>query len=164
MARSYPSRTGGFVYFFQAGPGGAIKIGASERPSVRFAEIQTSMPFDLIPMLLLRGSENEQALHERFRYLRIRGEWYRAHDDLLLFIIEAIRKSDARQRIAGQVVRIADMPALPKRSHELDPLSDEDAKVIDRGFQAAVDLLERFPDKWERTAKERPPMQRFRRR
>lgn len=73
---------GPHVYFIQAGD--AVKIGFSETVTKRFAGIQSNHPAELELLGTVPASaDTERAYHERFAHLRIRGEWYRADQELL---------------------------------------------------------------------------------
>lgn len=73
------------VYFARAGD--AIKIGVSIDVRARVRGLSTSSP---VPIELLAampgGVDEERALHRRFAYLRMNGEWFRAESELLDFI------------------------------------------------------------------------------
>lgn len=73
----------GHVYFIVAPKSGAIKIGFSNDPSGRFADLSTGSP----EALVFYGSipetrDYEQGLHRKFKHLRIKGEWFQACDEL----------------------------------------------------------------------------------
>jgi len=73
----------GFVYFVQAGIDGPIKIGWAIDPLDRVRELQVGNHEQL--QLLMTVADNgtlEMTLHERFRDLHIRGEWFRPEGDL----------------------------------------------------------------------------------
>ncbi len=78
------------VYFAQSVEGGPIKIGRSNIPSLRLAEIQHGSPTRLI-LLATRpgGHELETALHRRFSAARLVGEWFTPTPALLAIIEEA---------------------------------------------------------------------------
>lgn len=65
----------GYVYFVT--DGNAVKIGFSEIPSQRIADLQSSCPAKLERLALIKGSiRDEQALHRKFHALRLHGEWF----------------------------------------------------------------------------------------
>jgi len=71
-------RTGGFVYFIQAGEGGPIKIGWAVDPRARLNELQVGCPEPLRLLMTLAGDGGLEAqLHRRFARIRPRGEWFR---------------------------------------------------------------------------------------
>jgi len=68
----------GFVYFIQGQCGGAIKIGFSKKPEMRLKELQTGYPDTLTILLMIPGSESDEAaFHKMFEEFRLKGEWFR---------------------------------------------------------------------------------------
>lgn len=60
-----------------------VKIGYSQRPDRRVRSLQTSSPHRLELIRTEDGdTERERQLHERFRSLRVSGEWFRLDGDL----------------------------------------------------------------------------------
>lgn len=78
----------GYVYFIRSEKTHAIKIGyTAGRIENRLNALQTAHPYKLEAIAVLRGSrEYEKALHARFEKLRLEGEWFEPHPDLLAFI------------------------------------------------------------------------------
>lgn len=78
----------GSVYFVRSEKTHAIKIGyTSGRIEDRLSALQTAHPYKLEAIAALSGSrEYEKALHARFANLRLEGEWFEPHPDLLAFI------------------------------------------------------------------------------
>lgn len=77
-------RDDGWVYFFQAGPGGPIKIGITATVHHRFVNTQVGCPVRLLFLGAFPGNgyvENE--LQYEFGPYRFRGEWYWAHPLLI---------------------------------------------------------------------------------
>lgn len=73
------------VYFFLGGD--KIKIGCSDNPIGRRAEIQLLSPIPLRLLgLLPQGDYLESDIHEQFAHLRCHGEWFRVALDLVAFI------------------------------------------------------------------------------
>ena len=75
-----------WTYFAQAGRG-PIKIGETDDVEGRIRALQTANPEELsllgrIPCEL----HSEKSLHERFKHLRLRGEWFTPAPELLEFI------------------------------------------------------------------------------
>lgn len=70
-----------YVYFIQQGHG-AIKIGMSDEPESRLAELQTGAPRKLRILLKIPFSsrreafEFERTMHELFSEFRLSGEWF----------------------------------------------------------------------------------------
>lgn len=95
--------------YFIAGPD-AIKIGRSTQPRARMRDLQAAngseltlmvaVPFDQLP---------EWEAHQKFKHLRLHGEWFRPTKELLNFI-EALR-SETKKPIR---------PARPRPKTELD--------------------------------------------
>lgn len=77
----------GYVYFIQAGEGGPVKIGTALNPTTRVASLQTGHHAELRLLRTASGRRDIEArLHERFRHIHVRGEWYRWCDELRQFI------------------------------------------------------------------------------
>lgn len=73
-----------WLYAFQAGDDGPIKIGTTCDPSVRLATLQTGNPYRLHPIACWRDHpEIERALHAEFADVRLEGEWFQPTADLL---------------------------------------------------------------------------------
>lgn len=69
----------GFVYLLEAVGSGRVKIGYGMDVERRVAGIQTSCPFDIRVIATCKGSPDlERRLHEHFKDLRLRGEWFDA--------------------------------------------------------------------------------------
>lgn len=77
-----------FVYAIQAGEGGPIKIGVSDRPATRLQTLQQANAETLIPLAAWHTPKvEEKQLHEEFAYARIRGEWFRPVPELVELVI-----------------------------------------------------------------------------
>lgn len=77
------------VYFFQAGPGGPIKIGSSRQIEPRLRLLQNHHWAEIVELAVGPGCHQvETALHKRFADVRIRGEWFWPSAELLAFIKE----------------------------------------------------------------------------
>jgi hypothetical protein len=77
----------GLVYFIQAGEGGSIKIGWSQKIPQRRASLQTANARRLVVLGAVPGTrETEAALHARFAHLRMEGEWFRNAPELHAFL------------------------------------------------------------------------------
>ena len=75
------------VYFVQSRLGGPIKIGLTTEPKQRLKQLQNGSPIPLQILGALRGDEKvEAAIHERFRKLRLHGEWFEPSMELVEFI------------------------------------------------------------------------------
>lgn len=82
------SRDDSVTYFVQQGEDGPIKIGRAVDVASRVARLQTSTPHALRLLGTLPGGDNERKLHERFKHLRMSGEWFKASPDLLSFVAD----------------------------------------------------------------------------
>lgn len=68
---------------------GPIKIGrTSGNPWLRVDDIQTGYPYGQLAVVgLIRGPVHvEKQIHQRFKDMRLRGEWFRAERKLIDFI------------------------------------------------------------------------------
>jgi hypothetical protein len=75
----------GFTYFVREGD--MIKIGSSIRPEDRISSLQTGTPRSLETLAIVsQDIADEFATHQLFAHLRVRGEWFRADQELLYFI------------------------------------------------------------------------------
>lgn len=77
------------VYFIQAGgPAGPIKIGVALDVTNRIRTLQVANHLELRLLAVIQGAKHgaEQQLHARFSADRIRGEWFRASEDLIDYI------------------------------------------------------------------------------
>jgi hypothetical protein len=77
--------TRGYVYFIETEDAQYIKIGHSVNPITRLAQIGTWKPVRLLGYM--PGSRDmETSLHSKFASDRTSGEWFRASNELRLFI------------------------------------------------------------------------------
>ena len=77
-----PVLSTGFLYFVQAGD--AIKIGCTQNPKKRFAQMQTGCPKKIVVLCALEGSAwLERFYHRKFAAHRLHGEWFDPHPDIL---------------------------------------------------------------------------------
>lgn len=82
------TRDEGCVYFIRSEKTHAIKIGfTAGQIENRLSALQTAHPYKLQVLATSRGNrESEKALHARFESLRLEGEWFKPHPDLLAYI------------------------------------------------------------------------------
>lgn len=75
------------IYFIQSGRGGPVKIGSASNVSKRLKEMQVGnpCPLRLLGVMDLNHS-TESELHDMFKGIRVRGEWYWPTLGLLEFI------------------------------------------------------------------------------
>ncbi|TAG60665.1 MAG: hypothetical protein EAZ28_06365 [Oscillatoriales cyanobacterium] len=76
-----------WVYFIFDEDNQAIKIGRSTNPLHRLSELQVGNSKSLgLLKIIDGGAELEHKLHKKFKYLRLKGEWFKATQELLQFI------------------------------------------------------------------------------
>jgi len=77
-----------WVYFIQEGTDGPIKIGyTAANPKGRLAALQTGNAKPLRVVTWAPGTtQDERDLHERFKHLRMQGEWFQPAADLVAFV------------------------------------------------------------------------------
>lgn len=74
-----------YIYFIEMQ--GHIKIGISDNWKKRFSAIQSSSPFPVTPLLVLKRKLGlEKELHDRFSEHHVRGEWFSDHAEIRAFI------------------------------------------------------------------------------
>lgn len=94
LERLFPSETavgkGEKVYFLQRGETGPIKIGISKNPKKRITAIQglCAEPVEVLLLLSVDSRQKEREIHEKFKHLRLKGEWFEPAPDLLGWIEE----------------------------------------------------------------------------
>jgi hypothetical protein len=77
------------VYFIREDDNGPIKIGYAKNVLTRLSQLQPGNPSALRVVATVPGGEpEEKRLHQRFHHLKIRGEWYKANDELLDYIVK----------------------------------------------------------------------------
>jgi hypothetical protein len=76
---------GGSIYFVAVDR--FIKIGFSTGTYSRIAQMQTGSPFEIVLIADVPGTEqSEQIMHDKFKSLHERGEWFRRDAGLLAYI------------------------------------------------------------------------------
>lgn len=96
-----------YVYFIQAGTG-YIKIGSTTDVKRRMCSLQTANAEQLNLLGVMKGSTaKEKSIHDRFKHLRVRGEWFRPGDDLLAFIRES-KSPTSRKKSFSPVIHPMD--------------------------------------------------------
>lgn len=76
-----------WIYAFQQGEDGPIKIGSAKDPEKRLATLQCGNPTELRPLgAWWAPPEHEHALHGALKHVRVRGEWFEPTPALLFFI------------------------------------------------------------------------------
>src|SRR3972149_780868 len=75
------------IYFISCDALSLIKIGRSADVNKRLSHLQVSVGADLrIIKAVPADPWGEIAVHNKFRHLRVRGEWFKADKELLDFI------------------------------------------------------------------------------
>jgi hypothetical protein len=86
------------VYFIRAGRTGPIKIGHAAYPEGRLRDLQCAHFQELILLGHVAGRVPvESAIHNRFKHLRMSGEWFRPTKTLIRFIDQTL---DLEARLA----------------------------------------------------------------
>ena len=78
------------TYFILDAWNRAVKIGKSKNPEKRLKQLQTGHTRELKLIGVLEG-DYEKRFHRQWAHYLIRGEWFKAKDDLLLFIYSQTR-------------------------------------------------------------------------
>jgi hypothetical protein len=89
------------TYFIRCKATGQIKIGWAVNPRQRLATLQTGSPGELELVAVLDGGrETETQMHQKFKHLQERGEWFRCEGDLAKFLggLPPLPAKDARPR------------------------------------------------------------------
>lgn len=123
-----------YVYFFQIGKDGPIKIGLTRNGHHRLIKLQVGCPWKLHYLNDIKGDRRmEKQLQRRFKHLRMRGEWFHPGPDLLLFIeslfppevlhMEALHQQEHRRIQEEELARAEEISlAYRQRQAELDHL------------------------------------------
>ena len=74
------------TYIARAIGAGKVKIGQSRDVKARLEQLNSLSPYTI--ELLFTAEETESELHDRFRHLLIKREWFRETDDLAVWISE----------------------------------------------------------------------------
>ena len=89
------------IYFIGSVEGGAVKIGKSNNPEKRLAELQTGSSSKLFLYGVINNvkEEYELRLHRIFDHLRLEGEWFKLTDELIQFMVNIKNKASSDFRI-----------------------------------------------------------------
>lgn len=71
-----------YTYFMRDQVSGLIKIGMSNNPEKRRADLSASGARDMEILLTLRDGNLEGCYHRHFEDLRVEGEWFAPHPDI----------------------------------------------------------------------------------
>ena len=85
------------VYFLQLEGGGPIKVGYSQNPKMRMANLKHSCPYPLHFIGLGNGKRSdEKRFHDALHNHCIHGEWYRPDSPVLQMINDALKNGALR--------------------------------------------------------------------
>jgi hypothetical protein len=96
----------GCLYFLGAMGLQAVKIGfTSNDPKLRLKELQTGNPHALQLLLVREGTMGQEAwLHNYFKELWIRGEWFRLEGHLASFVSWAADRSETHPHLIHELI------------------------------------------------------------
>lgn len=101
----------GYTYFVRSGD--AIKIGHTAVPKSRMGSLQSATPEALDILAMIPNSiVGEWEAHEKFKHLRLRGEWFRAAPELLEFIEVVKAEAAGLPKRGPHFVKPAELTAL----------------------------------------------------
>lgn len=84
----------GFVYAVECA--GRIKLGFSEGPEKRFNKIASDAPFPCVLLGYWPGTvADEMAFQERFKPIRVHGEWFAVTEELLATISDHVLPTES---------------------------------------------------------------------
>lgn len=78
-----------FMYFATADVNDfPIKIGISASPKIRMSTLQVGLPYTLKLLVLVKIKKAvfETRVHRKFAHLRLRGEWFQRHPEILEYM------------------------------------------------------------------------------
>lgn len=85
------SEPAGVIYFVRSW--NFIKIGFSVDIKTRLLSLQTGSPYEIELLALMPGTPKDEAdILGRFSPVRIRGEWFEPHPELMAFISKVRKK------------------------------------------------------------------------
>ena len=91
------------VYFIKNGSDNHIKIGYAKDPGKRLKELQTGSPYPLELLLTIDGDiKKEKSLHNKFKSLSVKGEWFKPEKKLLDFIGDNKSKVKSKNVLKGK--------------------------------------------------------------
>lgn len=104
-ATGSPGSSWCYIYFLKSSAG--IKIGRARNLIKRLQVLQVGTHEDLELLLAIQGPVSlERELHQRFRALRFKREWFRADGDLLMYIEEVKRtRADGAEVLTRMSIR-----------------------------------------------------------
>lgn len=94
------------VYFAHVPDIQVIKIGCSSDVDARLDAIQTCNAHEVVLLgTLPGGAKEERRLHAAFVQFRMRGEWFRAGDELLAAVSQLLASGGRRRTVADELRR-----------------------------------------------------------
>ena len=85
------------IYFIAQGDK-YVKVGIASDPEERLKVLQIGNPYKLRLMVAFPGGKEEEAwLHKQLGCCRLRGEWFRITDGLILVLAEWIKCKDFKE-------------------------------------------------------------------
>jgi hypothetical protein len=136
MTNGHPTKPKHFpiVYFVRADEYGPIKIGYSATPRQRLSDLQNGSPHQLRLIGYIHpGSYHlERQLHQRFRSLRLHGEWFDPRAPLINFIAQVtvqcsvlLSRLDRNAKPIGSITKDArEAKKAEREAEEKERLSD----------------------------------------
>lgn len=101
------------VYFIQSAGTGAIKIGVSADMRNRLSSLQIAHDAELTLLGTTRVYK-ERDLHRKFRFIRLRGEWFKPEPELIRFLRDL--GFDPKDRATILAERINELQSLISQS------------------------------------------------
>ena len=96
------------IYFIQDGKKGSIKIGYSkdkEGVKKRLTSLQTGNPKKLTIIKQFKGGLGlENKIHKKFEFLRLHGEWFSYHKELMNFKLSDLKESPPPQQMNERII------------------------------------------------------------
>lgn len=142
---NHEPRRGGWIYFIRIKvPGSPIKIGRTSKLKLRFSDMQVAMPWEIEVLLIALDHENYEAdLHQHFKSLWVRGEWFSPHESLLNLIADLRGQADNALAIGAVIIpeftgNVRDW----LEQHKTEPM----AKAVETAPSFAEQVSEQTPD------------------
>lgn len=131
-------RTTNQVYFLECH--GFIKIGTASDARARHRAVQTVSPFEVKLLCAIPGNEAlERSLHNRFWYLRERGEWFRSEPNLTEFVAECLERTRSENLAAFIAASTCDRCG--KQSRVSEKRAAVEAAVVPMKFVQNIDCF-----------------------
>ena len=110
------------IYFIGSLESGTVKIGKSNNPEKRLAELQIGNPHKLVLYCVITNvsQELENRLHQLFGDLHINGEWFRMTDELIHFMVNKREEASYDYKVNH-----------PQTRH--DPLDEAINEIVKKG-------------------------------